>query len=64
MTVHAVVTFKAEILVEVSNGMMAEEKAREYLMIHPEALKMTTLSCEPTKVKRLKKEQGCVWGAP
>lgn len=60
--VICVVTLKAEILVEVPHGGLAEEKAREYLKNHPERLVMTTLSAEPTKIKRLKKVQGCIWG--
>ncbi len=52
-----VVTFKAEILVEVDSGLYAEEKAREHLIVHPEVLKCITLSCERTKIKRLEKEQ-------
>jgi len=63
MTIYAVCTFKFECLVEVENGRYAEEKARDYLMTHPEALKLVTLSCERTKIKRLKKEQGCIYGA-
>jgi len=56
--IHAVVTLKAEILVFIPNGTKAELAAREYLSIHPEALKMILLSCEGAKVRRLKKEQG------
>lgn len=54
----AVVTLKAEILVSVPNGTKAEMAAREYLMMHPDALRLTTLSCEATKIKRLRKAQG------
>lgn len=63
MSIRAVCTFKFECLVDVEHGGFAEEKAREYLMIHPEALKLITLSCERTKIKRLKKEQGDAFGA-
>ena len=56
--IYAVVTLKAEILVDVPNGSKAELAAREYLSTHPEALKMILLSCEGTKIRRLKKEQG------
>jgi len=56
--IFAVVTLKAEILVDVPNGSKAELAAREYLSTHPEALKLIMLSCERTKIKRLKKDQG------
>jgi hypothetical protein len=59
--IRAVCTFKAEILVDVPNGSFAEERAREYLLVHPEALKLITLSCERLKIKRLLKEQGKAW---
>lgn len=56
--IRAVVTLKAEILVDVENGTIAEEAARIYLEQDPTALKLTTLSCEATTIKRLLKSQG------
>jgi len=61
MTIYAVCTFNFECLVEVDNGSLAEEKAREYLIINPDALKLITLSCEPTKIRRIKKVQGGIY---
>jgi hypothetical protein len=60
-SIRAVCKFKAEILVDIRNGSYAEMSAREYLSIHPEALKLITLSCERLKIKRLLKEQGTSW---
>lgn len=59
--IRAVCSFKAEILVDVPSGLYAEERAREYLSIHPEVLKLNTISCEREKIKRLLKEQGKAW---
>ena len=57
-SIYAVVTFKAEVLVEVEHGGLAEPKAREYLQLNPDVLQCTLLSCERSKIKRLKKLQG------
>lgn len=52
-----IVTFKAEILVNVSSGDLAEVEARTYLKNNPGALKMIVLSCDGSKIKRFEKEQ-------
>lgn len=59
MTFHAIGILKAEILVDVENGTEIEDAARQYLVYHPEALKMTAITCDPKKIRAMKKA-GCI----